>query len=44
MMMDYVNLFVELVAMPIVSPKDNNYYTFIPIINVQLGVAVDCFI
>jgi len=40
----YVNLLVEFVAIPvpILPSKDNNYYTIIPSINVQLGDAVDC--
>ena len=44
---DDVILLVEFVVMsvsvPIRSPQDN-YYTIIPSINVQLGDAVDCVI
>ena len=46
MMMDYVNLLIEFVAMPVpvLSPKNNNYYINIQNIYVQLGDGVDCCI
>ena len=39
MMIDYVNLRVEFVAIPvpILSPKDNNYYPIIQTSYIQLG-------
>ena len=44
-MFDNVNLLVEFVVMSVsIHFTQDNYYTIIPSIYVQLGGAVDCFI